>query len=59
MSEFMEHSYIPVVTAMFCITAIYIVALAMNLDGVYIIPIASIICLLAGVVVPSPLTKTK
>ena len=55
--SFMTHSYIPVVVAMLCITLIYSIALIKNLDGVYLIPIASALCMLAGVVVPSPLTK--
>jgi len=57
MSESMEHSYLPVLVAMICITVIYSIALVKNLDGVYLVPIVSAICLLAGVVVPSPLTK--
>lgn len=57
MSEFMEHSYIPVVVAMLCITIIYVVALIMRYDGVYLIPVVTLIGVIAGVVVPSPLTK--
>ena len=57
MSEFMEHSYIPVVVAMVCMTSVYLMALYLNLDGALIIPFTSMLMLLAGVVVPSPLTK--
>jgi len=52
MSE--SDSHIVLLVAIFCITVIYSIALIKDLDGTFLIPIVSAICLLAGVMIPFP-----